>query len=416
MRNDWRPTKVLELELSRGLPEALDAAGYGDALVLIRDHGRPAGLVRVACPEGRLTAAGLREALQAAPEVVWRVTAAALERWLLRSQLAAARPPAPSWSVIVCTRDRTEALRRCLRALAAARGTGGEILVVDNDPPTETTRDLVDREFPQVRYLREPRRGLNWARTAGARAATGDILLYTDDDVIVDAGWIAALVAAFESPRTAAATGLTLPYELETEAQAQFEQWGGHGRGFERRVFDDTVIPPAAAGLTGHGANMAFRREVLLREGLFETGMDVGTPTQSGGDAYALYRVLHGGYQIVYTPEAVVWHQHRRDAAGLRRMLYGYSVGVYAFLLRALLRHGDAEALWVGAQWFRKHHLKTLGRLLNRQPGALPASYLWAELRGALASPWAYWQARRLERAHPRQGAAVADVMTHEPA
>ena len=73
----------------------------------------------------------------------------------------------------------------------------------------------------------EPRKGLNWARTCGARAATSDLLLHTDDDVAVDAGWVAAMCEPFADPQVAAVTGLVLALELETPAQEAFEHYMG---------------------------------------------------------------------------------------------------------------------------------------------------------------------------------------------
>ncbi len=390
----FTPTKVLAVNAAEALPAALDLAGYRQALIVVKAHGAPVGCLRLACPDGRIALETLREAIAADPEINRRLRRAILMRWLMQRQPEADMRRL-SWSVIICTRDRTEALAKCLDAVVAARVGEGEILVVDNDPSDELTRQLAVR-YP-VRYIREPRRGLNWARAAGAAAARGEILLYTDDDVVVDSGWISGVLSAFVSPRVGAVTGLTLPYELETPAQELFEFYGGHRRGFERRVFDDTVIPAPAAGLVGNGANMAIRRDLALTLGLFDCEMDVGTVTRSGGDTYAFYRLLAGGYRIVYTPEALVWHRHRRDDAALRTMLYGYSVGVFTFLARVLLQHRDLQALDVGMAWFLKQHVKQALLALLRRPDALPGDLVAAEWRGAFAAPWAYLASMRQE-------------------
>ena len=61
-----------------------------------------------------------------------------------------------------------------------------------------------------------------------------------------------------------------------------------------------------AAGIVGAGANMAFRRSLLLELGLFEAELDCGTVTRTGGDAYAFYQVLVEGFQIVYERGTIV--------------------------------------------------------------------------------------------------------------
>ncbi|MDP3767497.1 MAG: glycosyltransferase, partial [Dehalococcoidia bacterium] len=329
-------TRVVEIDVAQPTAERHDLAGYGQALVLLRVHGRPVGFLRVPCLYGRLRALDVQAALETDADLADRVQQALVRHWLLQQHPASRAPqPLPHWSVIICTRGRPEDLTRCLDSLMAARHEGGEIIVVDNDPPDDATRQVAAR-YP-VKYVREPRRGLNWARSGGARAAAGEILIYTDDDVVVDRDWIPSILVPFAASRVGAVTGLTMPYEMESEPQELFERYGGHRRGFDRKVFDNSVIPPAAAGLVGSGANMALRRDVVRDLRVFESELDVGTAALSGGDAYAYYLVLARGYQIVYTPEALVWHKHRRDRASLRKMLYAYGVGAFAFLTRAFL-------------------------------------------------------------------------------
>lgn len=131
-------------------------------------------------------------------------------------------------TVVVCTRDRTNDLAMCLEALLQLDYPYLDFLVVDNAPTTNATQQLVAEKFPQVRYVCEPRPGLDWARNRAIVEAKGEIIAYTDDDVIVDAGWVKALVQPFlEDASVMAVTGLVAPYELETSAQIMFEMYGG---------------------------------------------------------------------------------------------------------------------------------------------------------------------------------------------
>ena len=148
-----------------------------------------------------------------------------------------AAPARPAISLIVCTRHRPEALKRCLMSIAQAEGLD-EVLVVDNDPSDPATRRIVDG-FPQITYLAEPRAGLSIARNAGLAATRGDIVLFTDDDVAIEPAWPLAMVRAFDEPNIMAVTGLVLPAELESAAQIAFEQeLGGFGQGFRAMDFD----------------------------------------------------------------------------------------------------------------------------------------------------------------------------------
>ena len=103
---------------------------------------------------------------------------------------------------------------------------------------TLSTERLVRKDFPNVQYVHEPRPGLNWARNRAILEAHGEIIAYTDDDVVVDSRWVSALVRIFsENPEVMAMTGWVVPYEIETEAQFLFEEYGGFGRGFERKWY-----------------------------------------------------------------------------------------------------------------------------------------------------------------------------------
>ena len=395
-------TCVLEIELTQGIRDRQGLGDYGQALVLLRFHGRPLGTMRVPCQDGMLRAADLCAAIESYGNLSWYLTQAALTHWLMQHELPITAQ-LPTWSIVICTRDRTDDLRRCLDSLLKLQTPGGEVIVVDNAPSDSSTARLV-ADYP-VRYVREDRIGLNWARSRGARVATGDIVIYTDDDVVVDAGWVSSILEPFSHLRVAAVTGLTMPLELGTEAQELFEVYGGLGRGFRRRVFDYTMMAPSAAGIVGAGANMAIRRELINDMHLFDAELDCGTVARTGGDAYAFYQLLVKGYQIVYTPQALVWHRHRRDYASLRKTLASYSVGGFAFLTRCWLRHGDWQALAVAASWFWNDHLHQLARTLGRRPGYLPLDLVLAQITAIPLGPWAYFVGRRLE------GAASAGVV-----
>ena len=90
-------------------------------------------------------------------------------------------------------------------------------------PATNRPKSWCEASYPEMRYVCEPRPGLNWARNRAIIEAQGEIIAYTDDDCLVDPGWVRSFVQVFmENPEAAAVTGLVLPAELETEAQNLF--------------------------------------------------------------------------------------------------------------------------------------------------------------------------------------------------
>ena len=314
---------------------------------------------------------------------------------------------APQITVVVCTRERPDALARCLESLRAQRYPAYSILVVDNAPVTGATAKVVRaaaRRGP-VEYLVEPVPGLSRARNAAVAAAPDRILAWIDDDEVADPHWLAETARALaDHPEADVISGVIVPAELETDAQLWFEQFGGHSKG---RGFGKAVFGPATAHLQsplyplppfGTGANMTFRPGVIERIGGFDTALGAGTPAMGAEDTLAFTQVLLGGGTIVYQPTAVTRHYHRRDYDGLRRQMTGYGMGLTAAYTSLLMSRP-------GLLW----------RLLRLAPGALrdlrspsgprlggigdfPRDLLGANRRGMLAGPRAYLQGRRAHR------------------
>ncbi len=246
-------------------------------------------------------------------------------------------------SVVICTRDRPEHLERCLRSLQNLTRHPHEILVIDNAPGSDATKKLVT-QFPNVRYVLEPRAGLDIARNTGIRQSTGDIVAFIDDDVTVHPNWVMALQHGFKDPGVMAITGLVLPAELETEAQCLFETYWGFNRGYRIKDFDSsffkrTRFKGVPAWVIGAGANMAFRRRVFEIVGDFDERLDVGA-AGCNGDSEFWYRLLAVGCLCRYLPMAVAYHYHRKDMEGLNRQLFYYMRGFVAALLIQFEEHG----------------------------------------------------------------------------
>ena len=242
----------------------------------------------------------------------------------------------PSLTIAICTKDRPEGLERLLESLrtqlaaAAAARRPIEVLIVDNAPSDSRTRDLAAR-WPDVRYVLEPKPGLNFGRNRAVRESGSEFLTYLDDDVVVDCGWLAGLCEAWAANRDAGAfTGQVLALELETEAQIIFERRGGFRRGFDRVRYGPISVNdqlyPGGAGSFGAGANMCFRTRMLAALGGFDEALDTGAWVPGGGDLDMFYRVIRAGYPLVYEPRFLVFHEHRREMAALSRQYRRSSV------------------------------------------------------------------------------------------
>jgi len=385
--------KVLDVEWTPPLTDIGGLEGYDGVQVLVRHQHRPIGYVSLPVVNGTCSGRNLTEVIRAEhghrlregsppPELLWQGGGL------------------PAVTVAVCTRDNAEELARCLGALLRLEHPHLDLLVVDNAPATDETRRLVQSEYRAIRYVCEPRPGLNWARNRAITEATGDILAYTDDDVVVDPDWVQTLATAFaEDPDIAVVTGLVVPAELETPAQIHFERYGGFGCGFDRRRYSWAgETRPSYRGQAlecGTGANMAFRRDVLDRIGPFDPALDVGTVTTGGGDVEMFFRVLKEGFTLVYQPSAIVRHRHRRDPDRLRAQIESWGTGTMAVLARSARAYPDERGRLI------RMALRGVGRQLRRivaswiRPPGFPRALLFAELRGALKGVRRFGQARR---------------------
>ncbi|MEV4611288.1 glycosyltransferase [Kitasatospora sp. NPDC049258] len=346
----YTPVRVVELDLDE--PGALRSPGGlgpadpdGRVLALVRLHGHPLGLVTSTGTAG--ASAALCRALVDAAHRELHVpalstsTPGTLPDRTGRARLAATEPP--SVSVIVCTRDRPHLLPRCLDSLLRTPYPRVEVIVVDNAPSSDATERLVRSSYPgRVRYLREPVAGLARARNTGLAAAHGEYCAFADDDLVVDAGWVGAMAAAFRSDqRIGCVTGLVLPSELDTEAQIALEEYGGYARGFTARSWSlrerpDDPLLRFSVGRFGSGANMAFRTAVLRGLGGFDPATGAGTAARGGEELLVFFRILGGGHTVAYQPDAIVWHPHPRTMEALTAQVFNFGVGFGAYLAAAV--------------------------------------------------------------------------------
>lgn len=384
---------VREFSLDHGWRDLEDLGRANSVLLVVRRRKEILGTTSIDVYRGRISRQRIREAV---------IGLAAWPLW--ERQLEKELPPAVDplrASVVVCTRNRTNELVHCLNSLLPLARTGAEVLVVDNCPADSSTHELV-KQYPEMRYVYEPLPGLDIARNRGLRESRREFIAFTDDDAVVDPHWLERLLPNFEDPTVGLVTGLTLPRALATEAQLWFERTNQFSRGFHRQRFDWTTINPISSGRVGAGVNMAIRREILGRVGYFDEALDCGTFTGSGGDQEFFYRVLARGNRVVYEPSALVWHHHRRDWRSLRRVMFQYGTGVYAWWFKTLIREKETSLLKWMPLWYCQYYFGNLMRSLLNRPGCMPLSLALAQLPAPWLGPFTYWRARRRYRCMQR--------------
>lgn len=305
--------------------------------------------------------------------------------------------PLPRISVAVCTRNRSEPLARCLEALRHQQYPGRETVVIDN-AGREDIRAIA--ESYGARYAVEPRPGIRFARNRALAVAGGDVIAFTDDDCEPHPGWLSAVAAEFAADsELGCCTGPILPSELETPSQELIERRGGYGRGFVRHRYTEDSEKhylksyPLQTWMFGSGGNMAIRRRALQKVGGFDEVL------RTAEDLEMFFRVLRGGFSLVYTPGAVVRHRHVRDHHALRARMYSWGWGYTGFLLKVALedRRYRHTALSEIRGWFYPFQLRQrLAATLHGYPVDLYA----AELVGGTAALLGY-PLQRVRRKRP---------------
>jgi GT2 family glycosyltransferase len=402
------------------------------------DLAEPEQQVRLRPVDAAAPAESARVLVRRGPSVLGEVDLALRDGSVSRNELLAAvddlpvAEPAlatistPMVSVVIPSAGRADAAIRCARSILATDYPKLEILVVDNRPGTGNSLPL--KEFTEsderLRYVEEPVAGASNARNRGAAEASGELIAFTDDDAVVDVHWLTAIVAEFADPDVDCVTGLVLPFALDTAAQQWFESWGGFGKGLARRRFtsagvDGPVRPgesarlglyPFAAGLFGSGNSMAWRATAYRQLGGCDPLLGPGTPTGSGEDLELFIRLIRGGGTLVYTPHALVRHEHRREVAALARQMFSYGTGLFPmFAVYVARRPAEAFAVLRRLPAGLRHTVADDSERNAGRGADFPAELAKAERRGMLAGPARLVQAaltaprRRLRLPEPQR-------------
>jgi glycosyltransferase involved in cell wall biosynthesis len=378
--------KLTEVELTQPLTSLELAAGENGAGVLVRRKGRPIGFLMQEAAAKR-TWPSEELSVWIANELKTKIAEEAI-----REVLTSSGPDRsfPSLSVAICTRDRAAIAKRCLDSLLPLQKTYGfELLVIDNAPSDQATAQLV-KELPTVRYTLEKYPGLNFARNRAWKEASGELIAYLDDDVVVDRDWVAGLQEAVaENPDAAAFTGLVMPLKLDTRAQVLFEKRKGFRRGFDKkrfgRILAGNSLYPCGAGIFGAGCNMAFHRDVLRELGGFDEALDTGPSLPGGGDLDIFYRIIRAGHAMAYEPSFMVFHEHRASESALRRQYYTWGLGFMAFVEKNYRNDPDQRRQFRRTiKWWILDEIRQMGEAVRRKH-VLPLSMVFSEFSGGIA-------------------------------
>lgn len=291
-------------------------------------------------------------------------------------------------SLIVCTRNRANQLRRALTSCAELSfDRPWELIVVNNGSSDETASVLSafaeHCPFPVV-IVDEPTPGLSRARNRGLAHARGRVVAFTDDDCYPAPDFLAAIHTCFSSKDIAYCGGRVLLFD-PTDRRITIQESNIH-----REIAPNSYIRSGWI----HGANMAFVKETAIQLGGFDERFGAGGRYPSGEDTDLLRRFSAAGLSGVYDPAIMVYHHHgRKTAKEEADLLRGYAKGVGACMMKYCL-HKPTRALYLrhGYWTLRDSHYQKVFRVLLSgvkffvSHGLVP-SRAFAHPREGLATP-----------------------------
>jgi GT2 family glycosyltransferase len=207
-------------------------------------------------------------------------------------------------SVIIVSRGRPDALRRCLLGIAQVQYRSFEVVVVACPAGIGVTEEM--EALPEIKCIAFDEANISAARNLGLVNAAGDIVAFIDDDAVPEPQWLRHLVAPLERPGVAATGGFVRARNgISYQYKARTLDAQGTPHAVEIDALQATVlIPPKGRAIKTEGTNMAFRRDVLVGIGGFDPAFrfyldetDVNMRLARAGHATALVplaQVHHG--------------------------------------------------------------------------------------------------------------------------
>jgi glycosyltransferase involved in cell wall biosynthesis len=221
-------------------------------------------------------------------------------------------------SLIIATYNRAQSLLRTLRSVVSQSAAPElwECIVVNNNSTDNTAevfaRFAADNQDFDLRMVTEVKQGLSNARNAGITASKGEYVAIVDDDETLESSYIESYIEFFDSFPTAMAAGGAVRAEYESHRP----RWMSHYT--ERMIANpidlDVVVTLFPSSRVPAGGNMAFRREIFDRVGLFNPRLGRNGQSLIGGEENDLFARLRAAGELLYfVPNAAIYH-HIPDA------------------------------------------------------------------------------------------------------
>lgn len=238
----------------------------------------------------------------------------------------------PTLSVLICTRNRADKLKRAVESVLANSFGDFELIVVDQSTDRATEDALAAIHDVRLRYIPTNTVGVAISRNIAVRKSRAGIVVFTDDDCVCAPNWLSSILSEYEAePKALGVYGRVVPYGPTLPGMI----CPCINESTQRNVLDGPAIPHIALG---GGNNMSFKKEVFERVGLFLESLGPGTWLKQAEDTEFSYRVLWSGCRVVYSPVPVVQHDKWLDQAQFAEMMKDSMRGLTLVFLSYALR------------------------------------------------------------------------------
>ncbi|GHT03934.1 glycosyl transferase family 2 [Bacteroidia bacterium] len=215
------------------------------------------------------------------------------------------------FSIIICTYNRAEYLRKSLESAAKQDfpTEDFEILVVDNNSPdaTETVCDDLMRQYPNIRYFKEMRQGVSYGRNRGMNEAQGKFIAFVDDDETIRSNYVYKLNEFFKTCPQAELCSLPVVPVFEAEPPKWMSSFtmrlitGAYDKG--------TVVKQVSAKDYPGTGHAVFKRDLFLKYGAFNTALGrKGSSLMGAEDKDFFLRLIQNNVACYYVPMAPIYH------------------------------------------------------------------------------------------------------------
>ena len=238
-----------------------------------------------------------------------------------------AQPERGLLSVVIPHWNAVQYLPTCLAALTHQTHSALEVILVDN-ASSDGSQAYVQEHHPDVCLIELPEnRGFTGACNAGIAAARGEMIALLNNDTEAHEGWAAAVMDAFERhPQVGMVASKMLLFDKRDHIHTAGDLFAVNGRAINRGAWEKDAgqYDNEAYVFSACGGSSAYRRSMLDEIGLLDDDFFFLLE-----DVDLSWRAQLAGWQVLYTPHAVVYHHLSASGGGVTASFYDGRNGIY---------------------------------------------------------------------------------------